>query len=494
MLVNVETSDMATYTVSNQAQLDAAVRNLRDGDVLLLRSGTYNSLNLDAARQDGRHLTFDREVVIASANPNDPAVIRSLNLNAARNIEFRDIEFDYGRNDRNGHDFRINNATNIEITRADFEGQVVSGLGVGTGIRISNSTNIDITNSEFSDHYNSIFAWNTRDLTVTGNRFGGQSNDAMQMGGIFGAVISGNNFGPSNLGWDSGHKDLIQFWTGSGQRPSENITIRDNNFTNDESTHGIFMGNILARNGDRSAFYRNITIEDNNFRINHAHGVTIEHVNGARIEDNTIDQFFNGRTPLPLINVSNSSIYVTIRGNDVASVPSAKHSTWVVSGNDGGVNVRQHWEGADATRIVSSGNVQRSSATTLADVEVASQPADPVETVRIDGRRIDGVATIDINGLDFDGGDELVFINFDRATFRDQGGGNIVNNSSDGTYVRIDDVIDLQELVAFSPAVTATTQSDTLILRVAQADGDVARVVLNGLGDEFRAADQPDLF
>jgi pectate lyase len=483
---------MATFNVSNQTQLDSAIRAARSGDTILLQPGTYSNLTLDANRSATSHVDFAREVVIASANSSRPAVINSMLLRGAENVELRGLEFDGTA--RTGNNFAIQRSANIEITNADFEGRVGGGSTSGTGIRINDSRNVDVLNSDFTGFYNAIMGWNNIDITISGNMISQQSNDGMQFGHHDGIVISNNNFGQTRIS-SSGHKDLIQFYTSSSQPPSEDIRIVGNRMSTSESVQGIFMGNELARAGNRSAFHENVVIEGNVMRTSHTHGISVEHGDGVSILNNDVLRHPNGARD-PLINVSNSSVYVTIRGNEVASVPDPQGATWNVGGNDlTSTRNHWHWEGTGATLTPTRTNV----ASTLASAELtAAVPAREVEQageqVRIDGRRIDGITTIGINGLDLSDGDQIVFHLFDRGTFRDKNGGNLVWNSDDGTYVRVDDVIDLQELVAFSPAITATTQSDTLTLRIAQADGDVARIVLNGLGDEFRAADHPDLF
>lgn len=493
---------MAIFNVSNQSQLDAAVRAARGGDSILLQSGTYSRLSLDERSAATSHVDFTREVVIASANPSRPAVINNLLVRGAENVELRGLKFD-GSN-QTGHNFVITQARNIEIVNADFDGRIGGGQTAGSGIRINNSNNIDIVNSEFTGFYNAIFGWQNRDVTISGNSISQQSNDAMQFGYHDGMVISNNNFGQTRI-TSGGHKDLIQFYTSSTQAPSENIRIVGNNMTTSESVHAMFFGNELARNGNRNAFYENIVIEDNVLRTSHTHGISIEHGNRVSIIDNSVLRHPNGGRD-PLINVSNSSVYVTIRENDVASVPSPKGPTWNVGANDLTSSRNfTHWEGSGATLTTTRSTVAmasdsftstRSTAAETTASPVAQPAEQPGEQVRIDGRRIDGVVDFRIDGLDLGDGDELVFINFDRNTFRDKNGGNVVHNSADGSYVRIDDVMDLRELFVFSPAINAATtaRDDALILSIAQSGGDMARVVLPGLGSEFRAADQPDLF
>ena len=65
-----------------------------------------------------------------------------------------------------------------------------------------------------------------------------------------------------------------------------------------------------------------------------------------------------------------------------------------------------------------------------------------------------GSTTDKISDLDFSEGDLLELINYQNGTFEDVAGGNRVWNSDDGSYVKIDLVTDLQELVSSSSAIS----------------------------------------
>jgi hypothetical protein len=97
--------------------------------------------------------------------------------------------------------------------------------------------------------------------------------------------------------------------------------------------------------------------------------------------------------------------------------------------------------------------------------------------------------------LDFGRGDTLVFNKYESGTFRDKSGGNIVHNDKAGTYVKIDSAVDLAELVARSSGISAEVDSgsDTLIFRIDQKGGS-HEVVMEGMGEAYREAYQPDLF
>ena len=63
--------DMATITVSNAAQLSAALSSAHAGDTILLAGGNYGDFSIS-------NLSFSSQVTIESADPTNPAVFRSL--------------------------------------------------------------------------------------------------------------------------------------------------------------------------------------------------------------------------------------------------------------------------------------------------------------------------------------------------------------------------------------------------------------------------------
>jgi hypothetical protein len=237
------------------------------------------------------------------------------------------------------------------------------------------------------------------------------------------------------------------------------------------------------------------------------HGITVDHGKHVTIRDNVlINNGDQGRTSMinvPVINVSNLSVDVDIIGNRVASVPDARNG-WTVSGNTTTNNNIKHWVGnygngqpaaagaAEATGAASSGaNAARPAADDVSDIGSGSPIAAVADVFRLNGR-IAGDGPKLVDGIDFSD-DKIVFNNFDDGTFSGKGGGNPVQVWRDGGAVRIDSAVDLQEIVASSRGVSASVRGEDLILRIAQDDG-VAQVVLADLADEFRAADQPDLF
>ena len=84
---------------------------------------------------------------------------------------------------------------------------------------------------------------------------------------------------------------------------------------------------------------------------------------------------------------------------------------------------------------------------------------------------------------------------FDRGTFLDFAGGkgNEVMNNASKTYMRIDSLTDIQEVVTASKDLSASFQKDVLQLKIAQDDGTLT-ISLPGLADDYKSTFDDALF
>lgn len=254
-----------------------------------------------------------------------------------------------------------------------------------------------------------------------------------------------------------------------------------------------------------SAFHRNILIEDNYIRSVHVYGITVWHVDGLTIRENTLvhNPDLGLYSMSPLINVSTYSKNVRIVDNVAPSVPVPQNSTWTVSGNTTDGDKYMHHYGPISTSSSSSLLLAAEdapvdsdgTATAPDDVrEVESRLEYEVDVFRIKERGLEGDVRFVVADLDFGDGDVLVLRDFAPGTFVRKSGGNPVNVWDEGRSVRIDDALDIHELAAMSSRVTATVRADDAVALAVAYDGGVAEVLIEGLGAAFRAADQPDLF
>lgn len=493
---------MTTFRVSNQSQLNSALSNVKDGDTVLLARGTYSSLDMKTDRRTDHD--FDRRVTIASEDPKNPAKINEVNLTSVSKVEFKDLVFDYESGKSSNKPFFVQYSSDVIFNNIDFDGLVRNGYGSGLGLRVKESDNITVKNSEFSDFQNALSFSKVDQVNLTGNLVRNMSNDGFTFGGINGMVIEDNTFrsfkSPNPA---AAHKDNIQFRTIPSEGLSQNIVIRDNNIDSAETRHGIYFGNEAYKAGNLYAMYRNILIEDNYIRSAQTHGITILHGNGVTIRDNTLvqnpDGGFTKAVNVPIINVSIYSHDVTITGNRVASVQGEQDSSWDIHGNYVGSKQYLHWAGDYGFKKGPDLSKISAASARMVEAPEASEAApeaksDAANSLRFDGKVADGGKVVHVDGVDFSRGDSFIFAHWQSGTFQDKFGGNPVDDWNDGASVKVDSLLDLQELAHHSPWISAETDGADLILTIDQGARNSAEFHLSGLAAGFLAANQPDLF
>jgi hypothetical protein len=392
---------MATITVSNSSELKNALNQAGSGDTIQLASGNYGKLSLSG--KSG--------VTIKGSGD---ARFNEVTLKNASNVTFDNVTFA-----SNGNGIKANGGSNITVTNCDFRDLAygASFLGVN-GVKVTNNHATDLT------------------------------YDAFRFAGVTNVTISGNTYQERGSKPGPNHKDFIQFWT-DGAGPSKGITITNNKFYSDDgSTHGIFM------NGDNysGGSFQNVTIANNYFKSSHTHGITVAHGSNVEIRNNTLVQ--DGKYP-PLINVTPDSKNVQIIGNTAPSVPDEGNSSWVVSGNKE-TGRGTHWDGGQkGSAVANTGDSAGAIAPSAALAEDGGG-----DVIRFSGLKLDKGVTKAAAEVDFDAGDTLLFVGYDRGTFEGAGG--------DGTRAEIESLDELEALDQASSDVSLAEQAGALIVEIDQ--------------------------
>lgn len=446
---------MATYSVSNASGLNSALGKAKGGDVIKLAGGNYGSVNLFSKSYSGN-------VTITSASDAKQAVFTKLKLKGTSNVTIDNVKFD--------------------------------GTGMGNGLEVGQGKNIKVVNSDFTDLRLGAYFSKITGLTVSNNTFTDMWHDAMNFAAITNGVISKNVYKEAGSHPGYTHKDFIQFWTnkGNGEGPSKNVQITGNSFySKDGDTHGIFL-----LNEGKMGMHQNITISNNYIRASHTHGITMQDGNGITISNNTMIK--DGKLS-PLINVTPNSLNVKITNNTVGSVPDQGNSTWTVANNKETGAVGKHWTGGiTGSYVGNSGSAGASSSAAMSEapavesVAKASTISAPsngnglADEFRFDGAKISASKTSAVSGLDFDDGDTLVFIWYDKDSFHDKPGGNLLHANAEGTYVKIDSLADIKELadVNSKVSVSADAASDVLTMSIDQGTY-THKLQIAGLADEY---------
>jgi hypothetical protein len=482
---------MATYKVSTQSQLKSALNSARGGDDIVLKAGNYGSLTLSGK-------SYASDVTITSESASKPATFTKVFLDKVVNLSFDDVKLDYSGASGSSLPFNVKNSSKITFDNVTFDGQVSSGYGVGTALKIASSSNVTVQNSDIVNFYKGIETWGTTSLKLVNNDIDNISYDGIVLGqSTRGALVQGNEV-HMHARSSVEHSDVLQLYNQGSGAPSSSITIRGNLFTSDNGqTHGIYAGNGDAKSTGRlSEYYSNITVENNTIKTGHLLGLAIGETSGASIRNNIVvqsDDFYSKKAVnTPMILIDNDARNINISGNTVLKAPAIANDNWTILGtlaNSGGKIVGLGGSTSSATTLSATDSITDSLATATATTLASPSDADQFRFLGTAA----GQEKTDAFALDFADGDTIVLNKYAAHTFEDFAGGNVVSNDAAGTYVKVDSIADLQELVTASSAISAKVDGDTLTLDIAQ-NGGVHHLVMAGLGQEYQSTFDATLF
>lgn len=336
--------------IADREQLLAALSEGVGGDILILAPGDYGELDLRGTQNTV-------PAVIRSADSNNPAVISNLYARSFKDLLLEDLHFRYRFNPddpQNIRPFQFFDCSDLVIRSSQFEGdeaqgisQTADGRGYGIGLSVRGCFNTTLHELHISRFYRGIVLSESETIRVTKNELTDLRMDGINVAQVADIEISENYIHSFNRSTDpADHADMIQFWTGSTEWPSEKIIIRDNilNAGRGLYTQSIFMRNERADKvdgADRSLYYKDILIENNLIINAHAHGITVGETIGLEIRRNTLLQNLqsaggNPTRPLwqPQIRVSEQSEDVTISNNITHDlVGYTSQGTWNVTDN-----------------------------------------------------------------------------------------------------------------------------------------------------------------
>jgi hypothetical protein len=485
---------MAIISASNNAQLLSALKIAKAGDTISLASGKYGTLNLDATKSVSSYLKYSGEVKIVSADSAKKAILDGVNLTGVTNLTFEKINFDYATaTNSNGLPFNVNSSKNITFRGDVFGGELsAEGFGLGTGLKVSQGNNILIENSTFNGFRKGIEAWAVTGLTVQNNSIKDISYDGVVTGHVQGLTLKGNTIAMNANPREDEHRDGIQIWNQGDKAPSSGILIEKNTITaTDTATHGIYMGNADARTAtDFAEFFSNVTIRDNVIMTGQKLGIAVGQTNGLTVSGNTLIQNASlnddpRNVTIPLLHVEQDAVNVAITGNIL-------HGGLIVANQSWGqvIGAAPGWTVSDNAIVKLNWNPGDPTIDPWADIRGNGQP----DEFRFKGTWVATADRTDVNAdLSFEEGDTIVLTGYQDGSFKGVWQGNALNVNTLGNYAKIDSMVDLQELAATSPKVTASVTGDALTLDITQTGG-VHHIVLEGLGQEYLSTYDATLF
>jgi hypothetical protein len=267
--------------VNNQAALDAAIKNAKSGDVILLAPGTYSSITMT-------YVNPASNITIQSLDTNNKAVVGTVWLTNSSNVTLKD--FDVVRPTRPTDEFavanRVLNSSNVTIDGVRFSG----GTGdpsdaLGFGLSIRGGTNNKLINSSIDHFVIGMEARGVNTMLVRGNNFHDNRRDHSNYSEMTNVIIDDNRFEglyPIN----DEHPDAIQFMTMGRTYGSSNISITNNVVLQGggRGTQGFYMQDEVG-----TMPFKNVTIDNNLIYLSGMyHGINLENTQGAKITNNTI--------------------------------------------------------------------------------------------------------------------------------------------------------------------------------------------------------------
>jgi len=303
---------MSSITVSTTAALLAAAKVAQPGETIFLAPGTYSAVDFNNVHVNGT-------LNITSSNPNNPAVITSLEVNSSSGLTFSNLTMStIGA--KTPYPFSIGSSSNIAFTGI----QVIGNPAVNqSAFDFGNSTNVSVTNSHFQGVENAIGDLNNNGVLISGNTFTGLTGDGVDNAGSSNVVITGNTFTDFQPSGQE-HPDAIQFWTTNTTSSASNITISDNTISQGagQPNQGIFISDQVG-----TLPYQNVTITDNTVVGGMWNGITAAHVNGLNISGNTVVGLEGGNTARIVLALdtgvtltANQAQQIILNGQDASQV------------------------------------------------------------------------------------------------------------------------------------------------------------------------------
>jgi parallel beta-helix repeat protein len=273
-----------TVTVSNSVQLAAAMKaaaTTKTPETILLEAGTY-SLTAQTNYNPSANVTIE------SASPINKAVVEGLELSHSSNFTFTDLAFTTLPSKST---FEVASSyfdNNVNFTNDTFSGSTSSSYtsAPSQGLVIADSTNSTVSNSVFQYVQNGLTEKENNGITISANSFSDLFGDGIDNAASSNVNISQNNFTSLHIdGSDTQHSDCIQFWTSGETTAGGNIKITGNtyNIGSGAAAQGIFISDQVGH-----LTYSNVTIENNDLVGTGWNGITLQHVSGATVENNTL--------------------------------------------------------------------------------------------------------------------------------------------------------------------------------------------------------------
>lgn len=284
---------MATINVSNTSQLLSALSSANGGDVIVLESGNYGSVDFE-------NFSYNSMVTVKSANPDKPAFFSNLNVDNVSHLRIDGIEVgDSGNGSQASRVVSLTNSDHLEFVNSEVHGLEDNDYFGHYGIYASGNTDIKISGNYVHDVKNGFVIYPNQGIEISDNYVDYIGSDGFKFIGITDFLIENNTQGGhvyplAGAGW---HLDFMQF-QGSG------------------SSDGVIRGNVFLPETDAAVASQGIFMKGGTF-------------SNILIEQNIIATgMFNGI----VVDSTGGSTGIVIRDNTLVNIPDTVHKATVISG------------------------------------------------------------------------------------------------------------------------------------------------------------------
>ncbi|MEH6525478.1 MAG: right-handed parallel beta-helix repeat-containing protein [Sneathiella sp.] len=309
--------------VGSTAELLQALSNNTSGDVTIkLLPGDYIGVSI-------KDMHFTDDIVITSADPDNPARMADLDVRNSANISFADIDFKVNNPGEAGIFVAwVRDSEDINFFNNVFDGGTDEIRDGDTrGLSITRSTGSIVSGNEFTSLTRGANFDHSSDFTVSNNTLHNIRSDGFNFITVDGANIDGNtflDFYPA----DGDHPDYIQFWTQGETVGSSNVTIQ-NNFM---AQSGGGEAQAIFIRDEAGVGYSNFVIQNNVIYQSTYHGITANGIDGLAIENNTVLSTVGSKENTLWIQVTDSN-NVEVHDNIATRMSYDNEANYNTSGN-----------------------------------------------------------------------------------------------------------------------------------------------------------------
>jgi hypothetical protein len=351
LLVPQALAAQSTVQLKPGDDLGASLASASAGAVIELAGGDYGAL--DVRKVSG---AVGQPITVRSADPAKPARFSEMDLREVSHVVLDGLLFDYTyspADKSNLRSFQVFASRDLTIRNSTFDGDLApadspeeEAYPTGFGLSVRSSAEVKIEHNAIHDFYRGLIVSDSVDVDILNNDVYAIRMDGMNFAQVERVLIESNVIHDFRRAVDSAdHADMIQFWTNKTERPSIDITIRNNVLNSGLGwyTQSIFMRNEEVDQGRAGPemFYKNVIIEGNVIINAHLHGISVGQVNGLTISRNTVlhnsrsdGQKHNPRLWIPQVRVNKESRNVRVQNNILHTISGYEdQSDWIVFNN-----------------------------------------------------------------------------------------------------------------------------------------------------------------